>query len=130
MKIDESAHDTRSLLEAYRLGCMDAVALKLSKFGGLSNMRKARDLCLYLGTKMCIEDTWGSDITTATAIHLAAATPQNAVMNVCDLSAYVHPRIDADGPVRKDGHIQVTDKPGHGINPNLDVLGTPILTLP
>jgi hypothetical protein len=39
---------------------MDAVALKLSKFGGLSALRRARDLCLHLGAKMCIEDTWGS----------------------------------------------------------------------
>jgi L-alanine-DL-glutamate epimerase-like enolase superfamily enzyme len=60
MKMDENAHDTASLLKAYELGCMDAVALKLSKFGGLSAMRRARDLCLHLGAKMCVEDTWGS----------------------------------------------------------------------
>ena len=39
MKIDECAHDTASLLEAHALGCMDAVAIKLSKFGGLSASR-------------------------------------------------------------------------------------------
>jgi len=70
MKIDESTYDIASLLKAYELGCMDAVALKLSKFGGLSAMRTARDLCIHVGAKMCIEDTWGSDISTATAIHL------------------------------------------------------------
>ena len=43
MKMDECAHDTASLLSAYNAGCMDAVALKLSKFGGLSRMRRARD---------------------------------------------------------------------------------------
>ena len=75
MKIDENAHDTASLLKAWQLGCMDAVALKLSKFGGLGALRRARDLCLSLGAKMCIEDTWGSDIVTAAALHLGAATP-------------------------------------------------------
>ena len=129
MKIDESAYDTASLLQAYQLGCMDAVALKLSKFGGLSAMRKARDLCLHLGTKMCIEDTWGSDITTATAIHLATATPAKSVMNVCDLSGYVSPRLDPEGPVRKDGTISISDKPGHGITPDPQVLQTPLITL-
>jgi hypothetical protein len=49
MKLDELAHDTATLLEAHRLGIMDAVALKLSKFGGLSATRRARDLCLHLG---------------------------------------------------------------------------------
>jgi L-alanine-DL-glutamate epimerase-like enolase superfamily enzyme len=74
MKLDELAHDTATLLEAHRQGIMDAVALKLSKFGGLSALRRARDLCLHLGAKMCIEDTWGSDIATAAALHLGAAT--------------------------------------------------------
>ncbi len=54
MKLDEAAKDTASLLKGHALGVMDAVALKLSKFGGLSETRKARDLCLYLGAKMCI----------------------------------------------------------------------------
>ena len=45
MKQDETVHDTASLLKAYNMGCMDAVALKLSKFGGISATRRARDLC-------------------------------------------------------------------------------------
>ena len=129
MKIDESAHDTASLFEAYKLGCMDAVALKLSKFGGLSRMRRARDLCVHLGAKMCIEDTWGSDITTATAIHLATATPSKSILNVCDLSAYVAPRLDPGGPQRNNGMITIDDTPGHGITPDPDVLGEPLQTL-
>ena len=57
MKMDENAHDTSSMLKARQLGVMDAVAIKLSKFGGLSASRAARDLCLHLGARMCIEDT-------------------------------------------------------------------------
>lgn len=129
MKIDESAHDTASLLKAYSLGCMDAVALKLSKFGGLTAMRRARDLCEHLGVKMCIEDTWGSDITTATAIHLASATAKKSVMNVCDLSGYASPRLDSNGPVRSHGSIRVQETPGHGIKPSAEVLGEPLMTL-
>lgn len=125
MKIDENAHDIASLLHASRLGCLDAVALKLSKFGGLSAMRQARDLCVHLGAKMCIEDTWGSDINTATAMHLATATPAESVLNVCDLSSYVYPRLDETGPVRKNGLISVNATPGHGINPDPSVLGEP-----
>lgn len=129
MKIDESAYDTASLLKACHLGCMDVVALKLSRFGGLSAMRKARDLCLHPGTKLCIEDTWGSDITTAAALHLATATPAKSVLNVCDLSGYVSPRIDPEGPVRKDGSISTSEKPGYGITPIPEVLQSPLITL-
>ncbi len=129
MKMDESAYDTASLLRAYELGCMDAVALKLSKFGGLSRMRQARDLCVHFGAKMCIEDTWGSDITTATALHLASSTPPQYLLNTCDLSGYVKPRLDATGPTRSNGTIKLGEKPGHGITPEPSVLGKPVQTL-
>ncbi len=125
MKLDESAHDFDSLFKAQALGCMDVVALKLSKFGGMSASRRARDLCIHFGTKMCVECTWGSDIVTAAAIHLAASTPVNMVQNVCDLSGYVSPRLDPEGPVREDGMISPSNAAGLGINPDLDVLGEP-----
>lgn len=129
MKIDENAFDTNSLLQASQLQCMDAVALKLSKFGGLSRMRRARDLCEHLGVKMCIEDTWGSDITTSTSLHLATATSPKALLNVCDLSGYVSPRLDPKAPTRSNGTIHVSDAPGHGVTPDFEVLGEPELML-
>ncbi len=127
MKLDELAHDTASLLAGHELGIMDAVALKLSKFGGLSATRRARDLCLHLGAKMCIEDTWGSDITTAALLHLGATTEPKRVLNVCDLSGYVSPRIAPDAPTRSEGHIAPPDGIGLGITPDLDQLGQPDL---
>ena len=129
MKQDETAHDIASLLKAWQMGCMDAVALKLSKFGGLSNMRAARDLCLHLGAKMCVEDTWGSDVTTAALLHLAASTPARGVMNTCDLSGYVAPRLDANGPVRNNGRIAPPEGLGLGVAPDPDALGTPVLEI-
>ena len=129
MKMDENAHDTSSMLKAYQLGVMDAVAIKLSKFGGLSASRTARDLCLHLGARMCIEDTWGSDITTAALSHLGASTDPKRVMNVCDLSGYVAPHIAPDGPRRDNGRLAPPKGAGLGIAPDLDVLGTPALEL-
>ena len=129
MKIDEGAHDTASLLHGYNLGIMDAVAVKLSKFGGLSASRKARDLCVHLGAKMCVEDTWGSDITTAAVLHLGATTPPASLMNVCDLSSYVGPRIAPDGPTRSNGRITPPEGPGLGVTPEIDLLGDPELVI-
>jgi L-alanine-DL-glutamate epimerase-like enolase superfamily enzyme len=124
MKLDESAHDTASLLDGYQRGIMDAAALKLSKFGGISAVRRARDLCLYLGAKMCIEDTWGSDITTAALLHLGATTNPARLLNVCDLSSYVMPRLDATAPTRHNGRIAPPHAIGLGVKPGLDMLGT------
>ena len=126
MKIDEGAHDTASLLKAYDLGCLDAVALKINKFGGIGPMRKARDLCLHLGAMMCIEDTWGSDITTAAALHIGASTASSHVLNVCDLSSYVGPRIDPNAPERHKGRIARPDGIGLGVEPDRSVLGQPV----
>ncbi|WP_171176942.1 mandelate racemase/muconate lactonizing enzyme family protein [Ruegeria sp. HKCCD8929] len=129
MKLDESAHDTASLLAGHAQGCMDAVAVKLSKFGGLSPARRARDLCLHLGAKMCVEDTWGSDITTAALLHLGASTDPARLMNVCDLSGYVAPRLAPEGPVRKAGRIAPPEGAGLGVAPDRASLGEPDLVL-
>jgi len=125
MKLDESTKTPGDLLKAYGLDCLDATALKISKFGGLSAARRARDLCIHLGVKMCIEDTWGSDIVTAAALHLAASTDPKFLLNVCDLSSYVGPRLDSNSPSRKGGHIGPKDTPGLGVNPDMDILGAP-----
>ncbi|MEO1678951.1 MAG: mandelate racemase/muconate lactonizing enzyme family protein [Pseudomonadota bacterium] len=129
MKLDEGAHDTATLLEAHERGVMDAVAVKLSKFGGISAARAARDLILYLGAKMCIEDTWGSDIATAAVLHLGAATDPRRVLNVCDLSGYVAPRLDPRAPVRRDGRIAPPEGPGLGVAGDPEALGPPDLVL-
>ncbi len=119
MKFDENAHDIPSLLKASQLGCMDAVAIKTSKFGGISRVRRARDLCVELGVKLCIEDTWGSDIATAAALHLATATPAKFILNVCDLSHYVSPRLDEAAPTRHQGRITPPQGIGLGVTPQL-----------
>ena len=126
MKLDESTKTPSDILEAHKADCLDATALKISKFGGLSAARRARDLCVHLGVKMCVEDTWGSDIVTGAALHLAASTDPKFLLNVCDLSSYVGPRLDENAPVRKDGFIGPSDAIGLGVTPDLDKLGAPL----
>ncbi|MEM7473132.1 MAG: mandelate racemase/muconate lactonizing enzyme family protein [Pseudomonadota bacterium] len=129
MKIDELAFDLASLMRAAELGCLDAVALKLSKFGGLSAMRRARDLTVHLGAEICAECTWGSDIVTAASLHFAASTPRGSLLNTCDLSGYVAPRIAPDCPTRQNGRIAPPEGSGLGVNPDPDILGSPILEI-
>lgn len=125
MKLDESAKTPSDLIKASQLDCIHATALKISKFGGLSAARRARDLAVYLGIKLCVEDTWGSDIVTAAALHLGASTDPKFLLNVCDLSNYVAPRLDNDAPFRENGYIRPKDEIGLGVNPDIDVLGAP-----
>ena len=127
MKIDEAAFNLTTLIRAHELGVLDAVALKLSKFGGLSAMRRARDLVVHLGAEICAECTWGSDIVTAAALHFAASTPHGALLNTCDLSAYVGPRLCPDAPTRAGGRIAPPPGAGLGVAPDPGVLGAPVL---
>lgn len=129
MKIDEGAHDLASLLRAHKLGCLDAVALKLSKFGGLSAMRRARDLTVHLGAETCAECTWGSDLVMAASLHFAASTPVGSLLNTCDLSAYVSPRVCPDAPTRSKGRIAPPEGAGLGVTPDPDVLGSAVLEI-
>ncbi|MEO0403174.1 MAG: enolase C-terminal domain-like protein [Pseudomonadota bacterium] len=129
MKIDECAYDLATLMQASALGCLDAVALKLSKFGGLSAMCRARDLCVHLGAETCAECTWGSDIVTAASLHFAASTPRGALLNTCDLSGYVAPRLCPAAPVREAGRIAPPEGAGLGVTPDIDTLGSPVLEL-
>src|SRR5262249_60991989 len=68
--LDETIDDVGALLRARDAGAMDVVNLKISKFGGLTKIRQARDLCISSGIAMTLEDSWGGDIVTAAISHL------------------------------------------------------------
>ena len=61
----------------------------MSKFGGLTKAKLARDLCVELGIAMTIEDSWGGDITTAAIAHLAHSTPTAFLFTATDFNSYV-----------------------------------------
>ena len=102
---------------------MDCVNIKISKFGGLTKAKQARDLCADLGIAMTIEDSWGGDIVTAAIAHLAHSTPEEFRFTSTDFNSYVTVK-NADGaPQRDNGALQASARPGLGIEPRLDVLG-------
>lgn len=105
---------------------MDVVNLKISKFGGLTKTRLARDLCVSLGIAMTLEDTWGGDIVTAAIAHLAHSTPTEFLFTSTDFNSYVTRSIADGAPQRVNGRLAAPLRPGLGITPKLDVLGKPV----
>jgi cis-L-3-hydroxyproline dehydratase len=127
--LDESIDGFRPLLRAYADAAMDVVNLKISKFGGLTRTRRARDLCVDMGVPMTIEDSSGGDVATAAVAHLAHSTPERWRFTSTDLNGYVT-RSYADGaPVRRDGTLAAPELPGLGPEPRLDDLGDPVLVI-
>ena len=47
------------------------------------------------------------------------------VLNVCDLSGYVAPRLDPNAPSRQGGVITPPEGPGLGLHIDVDRLGEP-----
>lgn len=105
---------------------MDVVNIKISKFGGLTRARLARDLCVQLGIAMTLEDTWGGDIVTAAIAHLAHSTPPEFLFTSTDFNSYVTRSIAEGAPQRDQGRLSASTAPGLGIRPRLDVLGEPV----
>ena len=121
--LDESIDGLPILLRANSLQAMDVVNIKISKFGGLTKARQARDLCVSLGIAMTIEDSWGGDIITAAISHLAHSTPTELLFSSTDFNSYVTISIANDAPQRNNGRLAASTAPGLGITPKMDVLG-------
>ena len=105
---------------------MDVVNIKISKFGGLTKARQARDLCVSLGIAMPIEDSWGGDIITAAISHLAHSTPTELLFSSTDFNSYVTVSIADGAPQRTDGKLAASTAPGLGITPKMDARGEPV----
>jgi L-alanine-DL-glutamate epimerase-like enolase superfamily enzyme len=79
--LDESLITESDLLTAHVARAMDAVMLKISRFGGITPVKKARDISMTLGLALTIEDSGGADIITAAMAHLSASTPDRFFLN-------------------------------------------------
>jgi L-alanine-DL-glutamate epimerase-like enolase superfamily enzyme len=125
--LDESVDGVGMLVRAFNDGAMDVVNLKISKLGGLTKARQARDLCVSLGVAVTIEDTWGSDIATAAIAHLAHSTPPELLFTSTDFNSYVTVSTADGAPQRVEGHLAASERPGLGVSPRTEVLGAPVI---
>jgi L-alanine-DL-glutamate epimerase-like enolase superfamily enzyme len=124
--LDEVIDSVSAILRGAADGAMDVVNIKISKFGGLTRAKQARDLCVSLGIAMTLEDSWGGDIVTAAIAHLAQGTPPQLRFTSTDFNSYVTTSIADGAPRRVEGKMSAPTEPGLGVRPKLDVLGDPV----
>jgi L-alanine-DL-glutamate epimerase-like enolase superfamily enzyme len=127
--LDEVIDSVEMLLRGRADLAMDVVNLKISKLGGLTRARQARDLCVALGVAMTLEDSWGGDIVTAAIAHLAHSTPPEFLFTATDFNSYVAVRTADGAPRRVNGRMAASTAPGLGVTPRLDVLGRPVVVV-
>jgi L-alanine-DL-glutamate epimerase-like enolase superfamily enzyme len=123
--LDEVIDGMPEILKASHDLAMDVVNIKISKFGGLTRAKQARDLCVSLGVAMTLEDTWGGDIVTSAIAHLAHSTPTDFLFTATDFNSYVTQPLANGAPQRINGRMASSIAPGLGIEPMMDVLGDP-----
>ncbi len=127
--LDENIDDLGILLRAKADLAMDVVNLKISKLGGLTRIKQARDLCVSMGIAMTLEDSWGGDIATAAIAHLAQSTPTEFLFTTTDFNSYVTVSIADGAPQRVSGRMSASKSPGLGIRPRMEVLGKPVVEI-
>ena len=121
--LDENIDNLDMLVRGKADLAMDVVNLKISKLGGLTKTRQARDLCVSMGIALTLEDSWGGDITTAAIAHLAHSTPEEFRFTSTDFNSYVTVSTASGAPQRQNGFMAASSEPGLGICPRFDVLG-------
>lgn len=127
--LDEVIDSIDVLLRGHADRAMDVVNIKISKFGGLTKARQARDLCAALGVAMTLEDSWGGDIVTAAIAHLAHSTPPELLFTATDFNSYVTVSTADGAPHRVHGRMAASTAPGLGITPRAEVMGRPVVDI-
>lgn len=127
--LDEVVDGIEMLTRGHANKAMDVVNIKISKFGGLTRAKLARDLCVSLGIAMTIEDSWGGDITTAAIAHLAHSTPPQFLFTATDFNSYVTVSTAEGAPQRSNGRMAASTAAGLGITPRWDVLGDALVEI-
>jgi L-alanine-DL-glutamate epimerase-like enolase superfamily enzyme len=121
--LDEVIDGIDVLVRGHADRAMDVVNIKISKFGGLTRAKQARDLCVSLGVAMTLEDSWGGDIVTAAIAHLAHSTPPEFRFTSTDFNSYGTVSIADGAPQRVNGRMAAGTAPGLGVTPRAEVLG-------
>jgi len=126
--LDESIVGPDDILRARQSDAADAMMLKFSRFGGITPIRRARDLCQQLGFAMTVEDSAGGDIVSAAMAQVAAAIPDGLLINGSLIGRMVEERLATDwSPLDGGGFGILPPGPGLGITIDESRLGAPVL---
>ena len=127
--LDESLYEVADIVRARAAGAVDGLRLKLTRFGGITPMRRARDLAVSLGLPLTIEDSGGGDVVTAAVAQLAASIPPKLLLAGYLPSEMSAERFAAGTPVAERGRARLPGGPGLGIEVDEAALGEPLLVV-
>lgn len=118
----ENLYTRYPFLELFARNAVDYVMPDLAKFGGLGEGRRVAELAELHYIPFAPHNVSGP-IGTLAAAHLCAAVSNFSVLeyHAIDIPYFETLVNYAGGPVVKDGHVQLVDVPGLGVELNEDV---------
>ncbi|MER9580308.1 mandelate racemase [Mesorhizobium sp. M0400] len=129
MILDEIVDSPEMVMRIIADSAADLINIKISRVGGLTKARRARDMCVTAGIPMTIQDVGGTGIVQGAIYGLAQSTPKELRHSVYDpLSRGLNDAF-TDAPFRMQGGVGVveaSDRPGLGQEPLPGSLGDPI----
>ena len=124
--MDESIEDVNAAIRAIGDDVIDGFGLKTTRVGGISAMRTLRDICKARGLHHSCDDTWGGDIVAAACLHIGATVDTQLLEGVWIAEPYIDGHYDQGAGITLDkGWINLPDKPGLGIDPEVSMWGEP-----
>ena len=125
--LDENTQGLGDVLDAIGSGLCDGFGFKVSRLGGLSNLRTARDLCKLRSLPHTCDDGFGGDIISAACAHAGATVETHLNEGAWISEPYHEVHYDPhNGIAVSNGHIALPTGPGLGITPAPDRLGAPV----
>lgn len=124
--LDELIQTEADVIYAIQTDTCDGIGLKISKQGGLTPVRRQRDIAAAAGLVMSVQDTVGSDIAFAALLHMAQSVPRHLLRCALDTRAMVSlTTATFDAPI-VGGGAEAPATPGLGITPDMAVFGAPV----
>lgn len=125
--MDESAVDLGTVIAAAGKGLVDGFGMKLTRIGGLHQMRAFRDICEARQLPHTCDDSWGGDIIAAACTQIGATVKPELMEGVWLAQPYIEGHYDPErGVAIRDGHIQLPTSPGLGVQPDAAQFGAPV----
>lgn len=127
--LDESTENISLILDVIGRGICDGFGLKLTRLGGLTNMRTVREICQARAMPHTCDDTWGGDIIAAACVQMGSTVRKDLSEGVWIADPYIDQNYDKSGGIKiVNGSIPVPDGPGLGIQPDVELFGDPVIS--
>lgn len=119
--LDESAYTLADVGNIVRASAADVVLLDPHEAGGLWQVIKQAAICEAVGIPVTLHSGGELALSQAAYVHLAASIP-NMSLAIDTEQTYLAGDIAPDGPRLSGGSFAVPDRPGLGVEPDLDAI--------